>query len=305
MKNQLVVLLVIFVISILPLQFLYAFENVKTHPVMTERAAVASTIDSCLKTQMGLTNGINTQLYYDFPSEIQTRIERAEWDGGKTTRTLLEWLKVGSAIEDTDLYPVKPRRPRHHFYDPTRNAGLNNRDDNPDFHGGPEIAMDFKGGSAMVWAVNGTASQNPATNNQSWQSSRTDFYNSLTKPLKNDREKYLAMTFLDLGCVLHMLEDMGVPAHTRNDFLFAHYRKRKDYGDPFETRVERNVIENGNSLSRWINPSWTPTPQVFSKVSDYCLTFPGGDPTDIRHGIDIVHRGYLPGIHGDNAVRVN
>jgi hypothetical protein len=268
MKNRLLILLITFVISILPFRFLYAFENVKTHPAMTERAAITSTIDNYLKNQIGLNDGINTELFYDFSFEIKSRIERAEWDGGKTTRTLLEWLKVGSAIEDTDLYPVKPRRPRHHFYDPYRNTGLNNRDDNPNFHGGPEVAMNFKGGSALMWAVNGTAPYAPTSNEQAWHNARTDLYSSLTENLKDDREKYLAMTFLDLGCVLHMLEDMGVPAHTRNDFLFAHYRKYDDYGEPLESWIEK-MIPSGGSLGRWISGGWTPTPQVFSKVSDY------------------------------------
>jgi len=42
-----------------------------------------------------------------------------------------------------------------------------------------------------------------------------------------------------LGCVLHLLEDMGVPAHVRNDFLFAHYRNVVDHGNPLEGWVER------------------------------------------------------------------
>ena len=270
MRRWILVLMVFSVVFVLSAHNLYAFENVKTHPAMTERAVTASTIDNYLKTQIGLNDGINTQLSYNFPLEIQIRINRAKWDGGKTTRTLLEWLKVGSAIEDTDLYPVQPIRPRHHFYDPTRNSGLNNKDDNPDWKGWPETAMGLKGGSALIWAVNGTAPYSPTSNNQSWQSTRTDFYNSLTKSLKADRDKYLAMTFLDLGSVLHMIEDMGVPAHTRNDFLFAHYRQKKgdDYGEPLESWIERMIPDNG-SLGRWISGSWTPTPQIYSKVSNY------------------------------------
>jgi len=273
MRKQILILMVLSMAFVLFQQSLYAFENKKTHPILTERAAKA-TIDDYLKTQVGLSNGINTQLLYDFPEEMQIRINRANWDSGKTQRTLLEWLKVGSAIEDTDTYlnPYRDdsnKRPRHHFYDPTRNAGMNNKDDNPDWNGWPDAAMGLRGGSALTWAINGTAPSEPTVNNQSWQKTRDDFYSALTQSTKSNREKYLAISFLDLGCVLHMLEDMGVPAHTRNDFLFAHYRTSKDYGDPFETRVERDIGRNGNSLSRWVSGGWTPTPQVFSRVSDY------------------------------------
>jgi hypothetical protein len=252
-------------------QGLYAFENQRTHPAITERAATESILDGYLKTQIGMNDGINTQLSYDFPSEIQARIDRAHWDSGRTQRPVLEWLRVGSAIEDTDEYPIHPIRPRHHFYDPNRNAGLNNKDDNPYWIGWPEVVMGLRGSSALIWAVNGTALQYPTTNNQSWQSSRTDFYNSLIESLKNDREKYLAMTFLDLGCVLHMVEDMGVPAHTRNDFLFAHYRSvyTRDYGNPLEMWAEGQVAAAGNNIpANWLT-GWTPAPKVFDKVSDY------------------------------------
>ncbi len=73
---------------------------------------------------------------------------------------------------------------------------------------------------------------------------------------------------LDLGCVLHMLEDMGVPAHTRNDFLFEHYRTKSDHGSPFVSYVENAVVHNGD-LSKWLAPNWTAAPRVFSKVTDY------------------------------------
>ncbi len=56
---------------------------------------------------------------------------------------------------------------------------------------------------------------------------------------------------MNLGCVLHLLEDMGVPAHTRNDFLYGHYRSayKWDWGNDLETDAETKVTANGgNSL---------------------------------------------------------
>jgi len=274
MKRRIIFTAICCAIVILPLQSLYAFDNKKTHPAITERAVVASTIDDYLKTQVGLNDGISTQLFYDFPSEIQTRIRKARWSPEKTQRSILEWLKVGSAIEDTDNTPFyRPIRPRHHFHDPTRNTGLDNKTDHPEWRSyapawGTFYVFDFTGESALTWAVAGTAPQNPTTNNQTWHNARTDFYNSLTKSLTSDREKYLAMTFLDLGCVLHMIEDMGVPAHARNDFLFAHYRDHKHYSEPLERWIERMIPSNG-SLERWIPADWIPVPRIFYKVSNY------------------------------------
>jgi hypothetical protein len=289
MIRQNLVLTILSVVFILSHQSLYAFENKNTHPALTDKSVVASIIDDYLKTQVGLGDGINTQLSYNFPSEIQTRINRTKWDGGKTKRTLLEWIKVGSAIEDEDEYPAYSIRSRHHLYDPIRNAGWNNHDDNPHWIGWPATVLGLRGGSAMEWAINGMAPLRPILNYQSWQSAREDFYAALTNSTKSDREKYLAMTFLDLGCVLHVLEDMGIPAHTRNDVLFEHYRNKNDNGSPFEKYVERHVMRTGG-LSNWLSANWYPTPKVFSKVADYF-------DTDTRNGIDYF-AGNVPGTWG-------
>ena len=78
-------------------QPLYGWENRFTHPAITKQVVTSSaaSVDDYLKTQLGLSGGINTQLSYSFLSETQKRITRASWDSGKTQRTLLEWLKVG------------------------------------------------------------------------------------------------------------------------------------------------------------------------------------------------------------------
>lgn len=47
--------------------YLYAFDNIETHPSLTEKAVCASVLDNYLKAQMGLSVGIETQIKYDFP----------------------------------------------------------------------------------------------------------------------------------------------------------------------------------------------------------------------------------------------
>jgi hypothetical protein len=51
------------------------------------------------------------------------------------------------------------------------------------------------------------------------------FYKSLIHPAGINRERYMAETFLTLGHVLHLLQDMAVPAHTRDDFSIGHNRE--------------------------------------------------------------------------------
>jgi hypothetical protein len=197
MRKQILILIVFSVTFLLSFQGLYAFENKRTHPAITEKAAAASTIDGYLKTQLGLSAGLSTQLYWNFPADIEKRMTINDKVEPTKTKTVLDWLKAGSSIEDEDGHK-HPARPRHHFYDPTRNAGLNNKDDNPNWQGAPNIwppYFDLTGQSALTWAVDGTAPQTPTTNNQAWHNARADFYDSLTWPIKSDREIGMAVTF--------------------------------------------------------------------------------------------------------------
>jgi len=47
-------------------------------------------------------------------------------------------------------------------------------------------------------------------------------YRSLTVERLDEREHYLALHFLAVGHVLHVLQDMTSPAHVRNDFVGDH-----------------------------------------------------------------------------------
>jgi len=259
-----IVILQIFLIWCNPL---YAWENKLTHPAITDEAIGTSSIDNHLKTQLGLDNGVATDLYWDFPSDIEERIDKGKAEPGQTTRSVSEWLRVGSIIEDQDnrFFPP-PWRPRHHFHDPIRNSGLDNHTDHPDRDAPGWSDWLPLGQSAIDWAISGTAAQEPFTNNEKWSAARVIFYDSLTSVAKSERESQLAEAFVKLGCVLHMIEDMGVPAHTRNDFLFGHYRSfyTLDWGNPVEGWVEGQIKDNGGQ-SPWAGAA----PVVFDTLAEY------------------------------------
>jgi hypothetical protein len=111
---------------------LYAWENVRTHPGITQEAINTSAVDNYLKKQMGLNDGVSFNLHWNFPADVKNRIKRGSGDEETTTRTILEWIKTGSVIEDEDgrYWPI---RSRHHFYDPFRNSGLDNQSDHPNW----------------------------------------------------------------------------------------------------------------------------------------------------------------------------
>jgi len=58
---------------------LYAWENEFTHPAITEQAVNdnEARVDDYLKTQLGLSDGLSAQLYWDFPPDKTQGINNA------------------------------------------------------------------------------------------------------------------------------------------------------------------------------------------------------------------------------------
>ncbi len=267
-------------------QPLYSWEKTYTHPALSKEAVGLSQVDNYLKNELGISEGVNKQLQlytYSFPIEdiwLMADLFQRGLDYDIDTRTILDWIKTGSILEDAKL---RQARSRHHFYDPTcnfqdfnepgRSAGLDNITDHPNYSSlialltyifGTEF--DVTGESALHWAIEGTSTKQPTTNYQTWESTRQYFYEALTEETPDLREHYLALTLLSVGHLLHLIEDMGVPAHTRNDFLFAHtqYQPPLGLGNPLEGWVEEQVIDN-NKVSPWSGSG----PIVFDKLTKY------------------------------------
>ena len=248
----------------------YSWSDNTTHPAVTKKAVQLSTMDNYLKNQLGIQQGLAAEFQIVLYPALQERM--AELDPEITTRSALDWLKTGSQLEDKIL--ITQYRPRHHFHDPNRNAGLDNKTDHSEWREyGPaywsNYKFDFTGESALDWAIYGSSDKIPSTNLETWDLARRRFYNAVTYTTKSDRDKNMAMAMLSLGSVTHLLEDMGVPAHTRNDFLFGHYRNWLTgfvfrWGNDLEDYVEGRVISNGGQ-SPWSGS----TPVAFDKLAKY------------------------------------
>lgn len=105
---------------------------------------------------------------------------------------LLDWIKQGSLHADDWTYPV------NHFHNPLvdwSQAGL-----------GPAY-------SAILWGQ----TPNQGYPSWAWQNTRQYFLDALTSMQKTDRDVALTMTFEGLGQLIHLVQDMASPAHTRND----------------------------------------------------------------------------------------
>ena len=87
--------------------------------------------------------------------------------------------------------------------------------------------FDLRGRSAIDRALNTTGFSGPASDEYpsnlfSLPDAERYLYLALTSQRRDDRENYLALHFVAVGHVLHLLQDMASVAHVRNDFIFDH-----------------------------------------------------------------------------------
>ncbi len=124
-----------------------------------------------------------------------------------------EWLSIGGKYEDKPpgwYNKIPYLRSVNHFHDPITKQG---------FSGFWGTSL-FDGTSSVLWSqwpLGAQTLQVLGTGNYSWFDARDYFYRALTSPDKTTRDKNFADTFRGLGQVMHLVEDVSVPEHTRND----------------------------------------------------------------------------------------
>jgi len=115
--------------------------------------------------------------------------------------TVEDWMVHGSKWEDL-TFLIDPNFKiqdllTSHFHNPLTNKGYT-------------VAGVEEGESAYDRANN-------ADNLWSWKNARDYLYAELTAMNKSEREQALSACFDALGHLMHLVQDMAVPAHTRND----------------------------------------------------------------------------------------
>jgi len=162
-----------------------AFDNETTHKYLTEHA-------------IAISNSINTRFLQDKLGMI---------DGSATfvnRRSLSDWLQYGAEAEDFGMI-----RSSNHFHNPVRDWNVSGV---RDFIGTPH--------SNILWATNySSPTEKSLTDNEwNWDKARGYYYAYLTATTKIERESNFSKSLQALGQVIHLLQDMAVPAHTRDDF---------------------------------------------------------------------------------------
>jgi hypothetical protein len=186
--------------------------ELRTHEEITRRAFEAST---------GLKNYLTSQSIspgqtFD-PNAVTRRAQLAQF---QNTGTAVDWMIEGAIREDDfakDARGVlggcpRPRNPPseihrvlNHFLDVQ--------------HGGRGLTvLFFEGIPAHDWALGRQGrGGGPKQNQFSLPDAREYQYQSLVAPSPGMRDKNTALLFRGLGQVLHLVEDMAQPQHTRND----------------------------------------------------------------------------------------
>jgi len=211
---------------------LFAFSDKDTHPDITEAAVYQSLIgcegDGCtyLKDYLGFNKKLNEVIGSD---------------------KIITLLRKGSQTEDSGTLPapILPcSRGLNHFYDPTNGTGL---DEVCNFRTLyiPLVTDHFQGIANPDWAKwevdcnpdgsiygvrddeytamkysndpNNIEQASDTCNEFSWHFARLAFIVALTSKDNDQRNRFFGRTFRSVGQVAHLLQDMAVPAHVRND----------------------------------------------------------------------------------------
>lgn len=140
------------------------------------------------------------------------------------TGTAIDLMSWGAVYEDSlfDLVALD------HFYDPQNNRGLRvpGLVPTPDGHGVLATVSGGGGIASIDWAIeaSGAAVADPNYNvlpgpnhGFTYRQAAIDFYNALASGYDFNRKTAEAHMFQALGHVVHHIQDMGQPQHTRNE----------------------------------------------------------------------------------------
>jgi hypothetical protein len=250
----------------------YSFDNEITHRDLTKNAIEKSNLNKYLIDNLELKGG--------FEANIKGR-------------SVIQWLREGAYSED------KPAcRAANHFHDPLKpwDQSYMSDDTTPlasairyycEQVGWPYVERK----SNITWATAYISRDGPKylvnvysstslTAPYNWDAARGYYYEALTSKNSADRENYFANAFKTVGHVLHLLQDMAVPAHTRNDFQSHLIKNNNSFFDriqPFE-----NYVRVNSGLAASANPSNNFPSFANPHLTDFWDTnlYDGSNPSD-------------------------
>jgi len=237
-KTQIVLWVSVFLLFNIPV--LQAFET-DTHKLINRRVAKLDfngfSFDNYLRDELGLVLGTDEYVQLNL----------------RTNRTIVSLLEDGGEYEDNPpsfSIGICPRS-ANHFHNPITDSG---------FSGIWDIGWLCGGESSISWSQKSSATQIPG-GWYSWHDARDYFYFALTDTAKLERESFYGATFRSLGQLMHLVQDLSVPEHARND---GHYLRAYEQwvainsvgSDPLininaiePIAFDKNLLGNNNPLA--------------------------------------------------------
>ncbi len=196
---------------------------------------------------------INAVLAYSpFYTHPDLAEQMAEFYGAKDPDSVLSvreigWIREGAVREDT------PPRWINHFYDPVHKIGWTGK-----HYGDLSEEAGYASGADM--APKPAIASVDWAENQEYQSAYGRQYGNQTwrKAIKSYLDGDEKGAFLALGHVLHLIGDLGVPAHTRND---SHPGISGDPGSPYEDYAKEYTNANGLKIAAGLAKENNPMPK--------------------------------------------
>lgn len=214
MMKNLIVIISILVTIVFTDSLLWAYDG-EVHFEINKAAVESSNLDSVLKNHLGI------------EQESETKFKK-----GSLTKPIWKWIAYGGESEDfgkSKLPLLKDLQTRayNHFHDPLKSWDTAGLDDNRSNH----IYYNHYGRDPISQILWGLAPGRQdftrnTTGDWSWGKARGYYYTYLTGKdftgntvavTQGEREAVFADCFRAVGQVTHLLEDMSVPLHTRND----------------------------------------------------------------------------------------
>ena len=249
-----------------------AYNNQVTHKSLTEISVEKSDLSQYVIDNFNLPGGAGTHL------------------GDKT---IMGWIQEGAFLEDEPAC-----RASNHFHNPIIPNWLD--------AGIQDLFWVFKGicnnegeypaneaTSAVRWGTGyaGPGDKNLSRNPNDWDAAQKGFYIALTgkdffgnqiwknhltedkTQMSEEKQAVLKTFFRDLGYVLHLLQDMAVPAHVRSDFM-SHMEWKGINGKDFKKWVYEKYEDYVMRHDKIIFDPLLDDPQKVAEIPDTHLTDP-------------------------------
>jgi len=186
-KIKVIVIISISFFVLVP-NMLYAWDNERTHPDLSEMAARKSILGpQNYLANLGFVKGLDEKV------------------NGKET---FKWIRDGAFYEDAGNWVnaiMATARWKNHFHNPLKpwsEAGL----------------TDIQTGeSSLLWAQDASNQQSFLEKDWSWRKVRDYYYYALMSTTDAERQSNFVQTFRGLGHQRHLIQDASQPDHVRND----------------------------------------------------------------------------------------